>query len=44
MKLNDEDLEQEATEETLKNTLYNKCVGKNGEDDEDDDDESGSDY
>jgi len=43
MKLKDEDLEQDDTEETLKNTLYNKAVGKVGDEDEDDE-ESGSDY
>jgi len=36
-------MEVEMIDETMKNTLYNKCVGKLEEDEEDDDDND-SDY
>lgn len=39
----EEEMEVEMIDETMKNTLYNKCVGKLEEDEEDDDDND-SDY
>jgi hypothetical protein len=39
----EEEMEVEMIEETMKNTLYNKCVGKLEEEEEDDDDND-SDY
>jgi len=34
-KKNDDELEPEIIEETMKNTLYNKCLGKLEDDSED---------
>ncbi len=36
----EEEMEVDVIEETMKNTLYNKCVGKLEEEEEDDDNDS----